>query len=414
MLEIAHWISARKIPAGLFVTAVILVLILSNGQSSEDFVEAKIVDVKVGEFAVHAVYNGKLESRNMVTILSKFRGTATVVELTAEGSQISAGDLLVRFDSTKLEQDLVKFEKEYALAESELRSLEQAKLPLELRELELLLLETRSEKKAEKQYLRDSISLQKDKLISEQELKQQQLKVKNIESRLSKIEMEFRLTREYLHPASLEVARTKLLSAKQALRLAREQLKHSLVLAPTSGIVVYKQLNIGGEFRTIRVGDDLFPNQPFMVLPDMQKMVVHIDVPESELSRIKLNGEAFVRPLAYRDLTLPGTIETIGAVAQTLPGRPSWQKYFHVMIRIDEIDPDIRPGMSVTAHVLSFYKPEAILISRRGVSWDAGKAVSKVVHGNSFVTRELTLGLANDMYYEVIEGVKSGDRVVIQ
>lgn len=414
MLNIVNWLSLRKILLGLIATAIILLLIFNNGKSSEVLDEAKIVDVKVGEFAVHAIYNGKLESRNVVTILSKFRGTATVVELTAEGSQVSAGDLLVRFDSTKLDHDLVKFEKEHALAESELRSLEQAKLPLELRELELLLMESRSEKKAEKQYLRDSISLQKDKLISEQELKQQQLKVSNIESRLAKLEMEFRLTKEFLHPASLEVARTKLLSAEQALRLAREQLKHSVIVAPTSGVVVYKQLNIGGEFRTVRVGDDLFPNQPFMVLPDMQKMVVHIDVPESELSRIKLKGEAFVRPLAYRDLSLPGTIETIGAVAQTLPGRPSWQKYFHVVIRIDEIDPGIRPGMSVTAHVLSFYKTSATLISRRGVSWDAGKALSKVVHGDSFVTTELTLGLANDMYYEVIKGVKSGDRVVIQ
>jgi multidrug resistance efflux pump len=414
MLKITNSFSVWKISAAMIAVGLVVVLSVNDESFSESLEDAKIVDVKIGEFAVHAVYNGKLESRNVVTILSKFRGTATIVELVPEGSQVSAGDLLVRFDSTKLDHDLVKFEKEYALAQSELLSLEQAKLPLELRELELLLLEARSDMKAEKQYLRDSITLQKDELISEQELKKQQLKVSNIESKLGKLEMEFNLTRKFLHPASLEVARTKLHSAKQALALAREQLKHSLVVAPTSGVVVYKQLNIGGEFRTVRVGDDLFPNQPFMVLPDMQKMVVHIDIPESELSRIKLNGEAFVRPLAYRDLSLPGTVETIGAVAQTLPGRPSWQKYFHVVIRIDEIDPGIRPGMSVTAHVLSFYKPKATLISRRGVSWDAGKAVSKVVHGNSFVTRELSLGLANDMYYEVIEGVKSGDRVVIQ
>ncbi len=414
MLKITNLFSVGKISAALLVVGLVLILTVNNEPFSGTLEDAKIVDVKIGEFAVHAVYNGKLESRNVVTILSKFRGTATVVELVPEGTQVSTGDLLVRFDSSKLDQDLVKFEKEHALAQSELRSLEQAKLPLELRELELQLLEARSDMKAEKQYLRDSISLQKDKLISEQELKQQKLKLANIKSRLEKLEMEFRLTKEFLHPASLEVAQTKLHSAKQALKLAREQIKHSLVVAPTSGVVVYKQLNIGGEYRTVRVGDDLFPNQPFMVLPDMQKMVVHIDVPESELSRIKLNGEAFVRPLAYRKLTLPGTVEKVGAVAQTLPGRPSWQKYFHVVIRIDDIDPDIRPGMSVTAHVLSYYKPRATLISRRGVAWDAGKALSKVVHGNSFVTRELTLGLANDMYYEVIEGVESGDRIVIQ
>jgi multidrug resistance efflux pump len=371
-------------------------------------------NVTRGEFAVRSVYNGKLEARNVVTITSTFEGMATVVDLASEGAEVGPGDVLVRFDSASLERELVKLEKEHALAKSELTALKQAKLPLELRGLELALIEVRGTLKAERQYLSDSVDLQKDGLISDQEVKQQELKVKGLESKHDKLKLEYQLTKEYLQPSALEAARTKLLSASQALALARRQLENTVIVAPSSGVVVYKPLNISGEYRTVRVGDNIYRNQQFIVLPDMRDLVVHCDIPESELSRVTLGGEVFVRPLAYADLTLPGTVLSIGSVAQSLPQRPAWQKFFHVVIEVDEFDPRLRPGMSVTAHVLSFYKPDVTLIPRRAVSWDAGRALSKVVVGRSYVTRELTLGMANDMYYEVISGVESGDKVLIQ
>lgn len=370
--------------------------------------------VTEGEFIVYSTYNGKVESRNVVTIMSRFQGTATVVELAPEGTRIEEGDPLVRFDSTKLKRDLVKLESEYALAQSELDSLAQAKLPMELRDLELALAETSTELEAENQYLADSIELQKDQLISIQEVKQQKRKVDSLQSRADKLASEFNLTRKYLHPSILARAKTKLHSSRRALDLAQQQLAASEVFAPTSGVVVYKQINIGGEFRTVRVGDNVYPNQPFMVIPDMQDLVVHCDIPESELSRIKEDGDTYIRPLAFPNLTLPGTVETIGSVAQTLPGKPGWQKFFHIAIGVDTIEPLIRPGMSVTVSVLSSYKEIATLIPRRAVSWDGGKALTRIVSGQSHTIRELSLGQANEQYYEVIGGVESGERVLLR
>ncbi len=401
---IATTVAAAAVGTGLWFAA--------GGQKTADTVA--VTDVTRGELTVHSVFNGKIESRNVVTIMSKYQGNATVVELVPEGSQVEQGDVLVRFDSADLERDLVKLEKEYALAKSELDSLVQAKLPLELRELELNLLEARGQLEAERQYLADSRSLQRENLISAQEVKQQEIKVEKLASGLEKAELEFELTKEYLHPAALTAARTKLYSAEQALQLARRQLQNSTVRAPADGVVVYKPLSIGGEFRTVRVGDTLYPNQPFLVLPDMTNLVVHCDIPESELARVAERNKAYIRPLAYPGLSLPGTVETVGSVAQTLPARPAWQKYFHVTIGVDKVDPAIRPGMSVMADVVSLHKSNAVLIPRRAVLWDAGKAFSQVVDGQSYHTRELTLGAANDLYYEVIDGVKSGDRVLIQ
>lgn len=374
----------------------------------------RVTSIKEGEFAVRSVYNGKLESRSVVTIMSQFNGTATVVELAEEGMPVAEGRLLVRFDDAELERDIVKLEKEYELARSEMESLVRARLPLELRELEMDLMEAEAELAAEAAYLEDSITLEKEDLISSQEVKEQRRKVTRLESGLESLELKHELTRTYLHPSMVDRARTKLHSAEQALGLARRQLEATEVRAPVAGIVVYKPLHIGGEFRTVRVGDSIFPNQPFMVIPDMDDLVVRVNVPESELSKVSKGRQTYIRPLAYPDLTLPGTVEAIGSVAQTLPGHPGWQKFFDVRISVDHVDPLIRPGMSVTAYVLSHYREIAVLIPRRAVSWDQGRALTRIVTGGSYATRQLTLGPANDAYYEVLGGVRPGDEVLIQ
>lgn len=402
-------------PASLALLAVVPVAVFwfnsRTGDASPDSVYANVARE---DFSVFSVYDGKLESRNVVTIVSKFRGNATVIELVPEGTTVNSGDLLVRFDASKLEQDLVKLEKEYLLAKSELESLTHAKLPMELQDMEFDLLEARSVAQIEAQFLADSIALQKEDLISEQEVKQQERKVRNLESKVEKLAAQYRLTKEYLHPSALASARTKLLSAEQALDLAREQIKRSVVRAPAPGVVVYKSLSVGGEFRTVRVGDTIYPNQPFMVLPDMRDLVVHCNVPESELARVSQGAPAIVRPLAYPDLELRGQVESVGSVAQSLPGYPVWQKFFHVRVGIEKVDARIRPGMSVTAHLLTFRKPDAVLIPRRAVLWQDGAALAVVQSNNEPVRRRLRLGMANDTHYEVLDGVKPGEQVILQ
>ena len=113
----------------------------------------------------------------MITITSKMRSNATVLELVPEGAQVNQGDVLVRFDATEQERQLFKLEKEFLLASSELRSLQHAKLPLELRDLSLQLLEAKSEMGTETQYLADSRKLVKENLISVQEVEKQERKI---------------------------------------------------------------------------------------------------------------------------------------------------------------------------------------------------------------------------------------------
>lgn len=400
------------IPAILFVPFGTF-LLLGSPQAPSSVSDRSAVVAK-GPLAVWSSYDGHLESRDVRMIMSRFGGDAIIIEVVSEGSKVKKGEVLARFDSSKVEREILQLERDVALAKSDLEGLQYAKIPLEIRDLKTGLLEVRSTLNAEKQYLDASIILAEEGLVSDQEIKHQRMIVEEARSQLETQEMQMRLTREFLHPSELKRARAKLLSAEQEVKLTREQLQNSVIFSPIDGVAVYKRIQIGAEFRTVRVGDEIHQNQVFMLLPDMRDFIVLIDVPERELPRVQEGLEVSIRPSAYPDMNIRGVIEKVGSMARHSPGQPAWKKFFPLIIGLKEVDSRLKPGMSVTAHVLSYFNSEAVLVPRTAVYWEGGKPFVKLALNPRQKIRQLTLGMADEVNYEVIEGLKPDDRVFVE
>jgi HlyD family secretion protein len=374
--------------------------------------DAKEVLLSRGPLSVWSVYEGTLDSRHVELIMSQFSGSATIVDLVPEGTSVRIGDPLVRFDGSEVQRELLKLDRDAALARTELESLERAALPLELRGLELQVMETQANYDAEKQFLDDSIPLVKEDLVSQQEIDQQKLKLARLASVLDKQKMEFDLTRTYLHPSRIERARATSQAAEQERHLMRQQLTNCAVRAPCAGTVVYRAIQVGTEFRTVRIGDSIYKNQPFIAIPDMSNLVVHCLVPESELSCVGIGDEAIVTPAAFPDLRLSGRIESVASMAQTVPGRGTWLKYFPVVVAIQGHDTRLRSGMSVQARVLSYRRDDALRIPRAAVWWDDGQARCLVREGLISRPQDIAVGRADGEHYEVLDGLAAGTTVL--
>jgi multidrug resistance efflux pump len=396
-----------------FAAAVAVVGLLALHAKRADS-SAPALTIEKGAMSVVSVYEGEIQSRRTHLIMSRVSGPATIVELAAEGTQVKSGDVLVRFDGSKLERDLLKLEKDHALAGSEIEGMEKAELPLKVKALEAEISDARTACSLEQQYLRDTEELLEEGLVSQHEVDRQKTKVEKAERVLANKELELKLTREYLHPSLLAKARATLDSASQALQVGKQQLDQCTVHAPLDGSVVYRPLYVGTEYRVVRVGDAVHQNQPFMAIADMSALDVHCYIPEAELSGIQVGKEVVVTPLAYPDLRLTGKIRSVAATAQPLAWRPMWQKYFHVIASLDQPDPRLRTGMSVHAHVFSYDNDEAVLVPRAAVFWRANRPYCRVAatpkRGEE---RELQLGRGNASHYEVIAGLKPGDKVFL-
>lgn len=371
------------------------------------------VQVVRGPLSVWTPCDGILEARRVETILSRYQGRATLIELAPEGSQVKRGDLLVRLDGSQLETDLVKLKNESARAEAELDALGNATIPLELQDFAAQLNELRYQFETEKQILADTRELVERNLVSRREIEQQEAKLAGLESKMAQLQQHRKLAEAHLYPAKLTQARAAVEAARQQMALACQQLSNCVITAPSDGLAVYLPLHIGNEFRSVRVGDTLYPNQPFLCIPDMTEFILPCFIPESDLARVQVGQPAQVTPLAYPDLHLAATVESLGIMAQSQPGYPSWQKYFRVVIRIDQRDPRLRPGMSLHAEVCSYTRTEAILIPRSAVQWEQGKASCRVRTTRGSEPRPLKLGWSDTRFHEVIEGVAPGDRLIL-
>jgi multidrug efflux pump subunit AcrA (membrane-fusion protein) len=411
MTKIVKVLVIALIMAGAIATAW---SIYDSGRFEEATGNREVAVVTRGEFTVYSTHDGIVESRRMTTISSRYQGAATLVELAEEGRRVKAGDVLARFDASEIETRMMKLEQELAIARSELDALKNAELPLQRTTLELALEDANRKLEAERSYLEDSIDLRRDNMVSEQEVLLQRRKVRNLEAEAEKARLELELTSDFLHPAALSKAKTAVFTAEQSLNVAREQLRNSQILAPAAGVVVYKPLSLGSEFRRVRIGDTLYPNQPFMVLPDMSDLVVALDVPEAELQSVPPGASCLVLPVSYPDLRLTGSVESIGAIAQSIPGKPAWQKYFHVTIGIPGSDPRVRPGMSVVARIVSYRNDNALLVPRRAVSWSGDRARVRVFSDGGFEDRSVVPGKANLGEYEILDGLAVGDRVELR
>ena len=401
--------------AGPVLLGITVLLFLRGGAvRGPDISDDEIIRAKKEPFVVWASYQGQLESNTVSTIMSGFHGTATIIHIAPEGLRVSKGDVLVRFDSSALERELVKLERDVTLAGLELNGLEKAELPLELKNIEADLTKAKLDYETESQYLKESINLAKEGLVSDQEVKKQRLKVDEITAKFNTLKLQKKLTEEYLHPSRIEKAKATLASAEQELTLTRGQLEKSIIRAPMDGVTSYRPINVGGEFRVVRIGDTVYPNQPFMVLPNIDDLVIHIEVPENELSRVQVGNKVLIYPVAFPRLKLNGVVRSVGAVAQSSPLHPAWQKYFRATIDLEDIEPQLRPGMSVTANIFAYSNEDATVIPRTTVSWENGQPFAEVVTGSKVEKRLLELGMANNQLFEVIDGVSPGDGLVIK
>jgi len=389
----------------------IAILMGSGFSRSTTLPESVLVDR--GAFTVWTVYEGQLESRRIEAVRSSLSGSAPIIEIAPEGAFVETGDLLVRFDCSSLERELVRMEKELALAKSDLNTLKFAQIPMQLEDLNLQILEARTLYESERQFLEDSVSLVDEGLISEQELRQQEQKLEPMRLKLEGLELKRELLQEHEHPASLERAEAGLLAATRSLELEREQSDSCSVLAPAPGMVIYRATHMGGEYRTVRVGDTVWKNQVFMEVQDMTDLVANFEVPEAELGRVGEGRTVTITPVAYPDLSFEGVVEAVGSMARSLNSKPSWQKYFHVQAGLQGEDPRLRAGMSVRAAVLSYQADDVVRIPRLAVRWHEGRPTCMVLNGRRQEARELTLGQSNDQFFEVLEGVRNGEKVAV-
>jgi HlyD family secretion protein len=212
--------------------------------------------------------------------------------------------------------------------------------------------------------------------------------------------------------AAIAAARSRIEEASASLELAKQQLARCEVRADVPGIVVYKEVFFGSERRRPQVGDQVWANQPLLILPDISKMVVETKVRETDIHKVERNQEVGVRVDAYPDLRLTGAVTRIGTLAREEKERRG-AKFFGVTIEINESEPRLRPGMTARVEIEIEERARAVFVPLEAVfEREAGHVVYPVARRPR--PREVVLGPSNADFVVVERGLAPGERVLLR
>jgi HlyD family secretion protein len=212
--------------------------------------------------------------------------------------------------------------------------------------------------------------------------------------------------------AAISAARSRIEEASAKLDLAKQQLARCEVRADVPGIVVYREVFFGSERRRPQVGDQVWANQPLLILPDISKMVVETKVRETDVHKVERNQNVSIRVDAYPDLRLSGTVTLIGTLAREEEERRG-AKFFGVRVQINESEPRLRPGMTARVEIQVEERADATYVPLEAVFEKEGRHVVYPVAGGAR-PREVILGPSNADFVVVEKGLAAGERVFLR
>ncbi len=403
-------------------------------------------------------------------------GQAKILFLVPEGSSVKENDLLVRFDPTPFEEELRRTEAQLAQARAgrvkasqdlnllQLRNKEElaeARNKLRLAELELSNVTEGKGKVAEaesavrlgqaRRDLEKAVSnhedlkpLLEEGFITKLELGRARQAVEKAREDLELIEIKHRTYLDYTRPAEVEGSRAALYNSKEALRqreraatyrtsqaeaafelaesklaelsgkieLSRQNVANCEIRATESGMVIYQEVFFGSEKRKVQVGDQVWPNQPLIMLPDLSRMVVETQVRETDIYKVEKNQQVVISVDAYPELALEGEVSFIGTLAQkeeVLSG-----KYFRVTILVRDVDPRLRPGMTARVELLVESIAKARFVPLESVFEKGGRHFCWVLRDDKPEVQEVLTGPSNENHIVIEAGLEPGERVLLR
>lgn len=221
--------------------------------------------------------------------------------------------------------------------------------------------------------------------------------------------------KETLAGADLDIAdkQVDLTKAENALQDAQENLADYTVRAPFDGRIA----KLSG-----KLGETVGNGSALATLLSWQN-IAELSLNEVDAAKVRVGDRATVVFDAIPKLTLTGVVSLIGAAGTVAQGVVTYA----AKIRFDAADPRVKPGMSVSASIITDTKQDALMVPSGAVKTTNGRSFVEVFDeplrgggrsGAPSATpprREtVTVGLVGDTETEILSGPSEGAQVVVR
>ena len=397
-LEKKKGIQKKHLPyiAGGGVIILLLVWIIFGNHASTMRVDSKsvnIADVTYGEFNDYIRLNGRVQPISIVQI-SPEEGGIVMEKVVEEGAQVKKGDVILRLANSNLDLSILNAESELAEKQNMLRNtqvaMQQDKLTNET-EKATLDIDTQRKQRTYKQMER----LYNEKLVSKEEYMQAKEDFELAQRKHNLVSQ--RLEQDSIYrTVQMDQMEDNLQNMRQNVAMIRER-KNKLEVRAT----------ISGELGLLdaELGQNISAGQMVGQINDLSDFKVEAQVDEHYIDRVT-NG-------------LPATFQRQNA-SFGLKVRKVYPEVREGRFRTDfvftgERPDNIRSGQTYYIDLQLGEPTESVLIPKGTFFQVTGGNWIFVVDkdGKKAYRRTIRIGRQNPQYYEVLEGLEQGERVIV-
>lgn len=210
----------------------------------------------------------------------------------------------------------------------------------------------------------------------------------------------------HISEADLKQTEQSLQQAQDTYDRAKLSDENTQIISPIDGVI----LVLARDQNDIPIADGQLVSSGLLVaqIASLDVLEADVDLIGPDLSKVKEGQQVRVSHYAFSD------VDIMGKVVRLSPSVDPQTHTFEAVIEVDNTERVLRPGMFVQVEIITEQRLEVPVVSYEAVSRRGRESVVFVLDGQRVKQTTVQLGLADDDHYEVIEGVKPGDEVVVR
>src|SRR4051812_7723154 len=347
--------------------------------------DAKALRVRRGTFASDVVITGELRAARgeelAVPHLPQWQ--TTIKWIAQDGAETKKGDRVVELDNSTFSSNLDAKRQAVAQAQQELQQRE-AEWKADTLDKQLDV----ERKRADYDKTKLDAAVPRE-IVSARDFNDRQIKFKRAEVELAKAIDVFKSQKTSVK-ADGDNLLLNLHKAQRELDVAERAIDELILRAPRDGIVVVRDHPWEG--RRLQEGDSVFIGLALAQFPDMSSLQVEADLADVDDGRIGAGMPATIVLDAYPNMSFPGRVSSISAVAQE-SSRTSLRRAFRVRVALDRLDAvRMRPGLSSRVVIHTMVQQNALIVPRASIDFSGVKPRVHLVSGKVV---DVVLGACN-------------------
>ena len=204
-------------------------------------------------------------------------------------------------------------------------------------------------------------------------------------------------TNEIISQEVYDTALAQFESAQAQLKGSEILYEYTTVRAPFDGIVVDRQIKLA-EMVTV--------NQQLFRFSQFNPLLVKVQVPEKELSRLQTGQKAFLNVEAWPDERFDAEVLRVSPVVDPTTGT------IRVTLQVSTRE-KLSPGMFASVFLVVDTHEDATVMPKRALSIESLTDTVFVVNGAQAERRDISLGYAETLAVEVLSGLNVGEQVIV-